>query len=209
MAEINLNVIRDQSEKSDSAQTLLDCIDELRKTLNIHEVCGYYSKLLQPNNGFIRLCAALDALRDSQRAIDRYKTIETVNHISGDSLFLYGILNALYIQQDAIRTWGELIGEKIDFQYFPDTFRVRVIRDDICHSSERRMKEGVSKYQIFISPTSCEQYSFDYLRFETATATQETIKVDLKKCIDDQERDITLIIKNFTAKIYSTVNNIS
>lgn len=190
-----------QPKPCQPTSTIEHALDKLRHTLNIPEIQDYYIKLLKPNNGWKRLCAALDALRDSQRAIDKYKTIGDVDHITGDSLLLYGILNALYIQQDSIRTWGELIGEKIDFRDYPDTLRVREIRDDICHASDRGLKSGVSKFQIFIIPVSYRQYYFEYLRFTTATSTPETIHVDLAKCISDQERDIVSIINLFIQKI--------
>lgn len=184
-----------------NTETAEQAIDELRRILYIPKIQEYYINLLKPNNGWKRLCAALDTLRDSQRAIEKYKHIKADDYVHGDNLLLYGLLNALYIQQDSIRTWGHSIREEINFKDYPDTLRVREIRDDICHASDRGMKSGVSKFQIFTIPLSYSQYYFEYLRFETSTSDQKTIRVDLEKCIEDQERDIKAIISLFIHKL--------
>lgn len=92
--------------------TVSDYNSLLRDMINIptiHE--HYYSNLSREH--WAQLCAAMDVIRDSQRAIDKYQEIDQIDYIHGDALYIYGLLNAFYLQQDAattifkINTWRE------------------------------------------------------------------------------------------------------
>ena len=79
--------------------TVSDYNSLLRDMINIptiHE--HYYSNLSREH--WAQLCAAMDVIRDSQRAIDKYQEIDQIDYIHGDALYIYGLLNAFYLQQD-------------------------------------------------------------------------------------------------------------
>ena len=46
------------------------------------------------------LYASIDTIEDTQHAIDHYNKLDTFNATSGGYLFVYGLLQALFVQQD-------------------------------------------------------------------------------------------------------------
>lgn len=94
-------------------------------------------------NGWKKLCASMDVIRDTQRAIEQYESMleSDFDYIQkGGALYLYGLLNSLYVQQDAVSTINQvLFGKKLNFQEekFAGIHLVRKIRDDVCHATNR------------------------------------------------------------------------
>ena len=190
--------------------TVSDYNSLLRDMINIptiHE--HYYSNLSREH--WAQLCAAMDVIRDSQRAIDKYQEIDQIDYIHGDALYIYGLLNAFYLQQDAATTIFKIIVKKKELNYFddyPEINKIRRIRDDVCHATDRNIIKGKIIAQIFISPSTVTKNGFCYLKYTTSDGNRKvvTIHVDIDDCIAKQANDIKDILCTICKKILSSIS---
>lgn len=190
--------------------TVSDYNDLLKDIINCKPVKEYYYSTLSPDQ-WVQLCAAMDVVRDSQRAINKYREIDQINYIHGDALYIYGLLNAFYLQQDAATTIYKIILKEKELKYsdeYPEINKIRIIRDDVCHATDRNIKKGKIIAQIFMSPRTVTKHGFDYLKYTTSDGKRKvvTIHVDIDDCIAKQANDIKDILCTICKKILSSIS---
>ena len=83
-----------------------------------------YYALLNDKSKWNQYCASLYAIEDAQCAIEAYTSYEFPTDIKGKYLYIYGLLQSLFLQQDAANGISTaLLGKKIDFkQEYPKHF---------------------------------------------------------------------------------------
>lgn len=107
-----------------------------------------------------QLCSCLDVIEDSDLAIDVYRTEKLVTKDGTKYLAIYGLLQALFIQQDAILNLGESLGIPISIKNYPRLLDIRKIRNDsIGHPTKRdsnrgrKKKDPIFSYHYISRPT--------------------------------------------------------
>lgn len=88
-----------------------------------------------------QLTTSLAVLEDSSLAIDYYIDSEYPEELTGKYLYTYGLLQALYLMEDAIDTISQtLCGKRVNFMTdYPQAYRVREMRNDVVgHPINRR-----------------------------------------------------------------------
>ena len=123
----------------------------------IREICNHPWKrelLFQDKIIWNRLWASLDVIEDSQIAIDDYSNLSEFSSNEKGYLYVYGILQALYLQQDALCNLNKaLFGQGIDFKTeYPELYNIREIRNNsIGHPTGRgdgKSFHGISRMTI-------------------------------------------------------------
>ena len=152
-------------------------------------------KLLECQKKWLQLTSSLDVLEDGTCAVAYYCNEYFPSELGGRYLFTYGILQALFLQQDAIKGISEaLFGKKIDFKAdYPDAFTVRELRNDVVGHPTYR-DDG--KSYIYLVQSSLQNRNiFSYLR-ESANAKKESdfVTVDVSKAINDTSRCVNNIL---------------
>lgn len=185
--------------------TVSDYNDLLKDIINCKPVKEYYYSTLSPDQ-WVQLCAAMDVVRDSQRAINKYREIDQINYIHGDALYIYGLLNAFYLQQEAVKTIYEFIFEKElkFYSLYPNIDEIKKYRNDVCHATNR--KQG--KEQIIMSPRTVTKHGFDYLKYTTSDGKRKliTIHVNIDDCLAKQAHEIKAILCTICKKILSSIS---
>lgn len=185
--------------------TVSDYNDLLKDIINCKPVKEYYYSTLSPDQ-WVQLCAAMDVVRDSQRAINKYREIDQINYIHGDALYIYGLLNAFYLQQEAVKTIYEFIFEKElkFYNLYPNIDEIKKYRNDVCHATNR--KQG--KEQIIMSPRTVTKHGFDYLKYTTSDGKRKliTIHVNIDDCLAKQAHEIKAILCTICKKILSSIS---
>ncbi len=185
--------------------TVSDCNSLLRDIINCKPVRDYYHSTLSSDQ-WAQLCVAMDVVRDSQRAIDKFQGIDQINYNHGDALYIYGLLNAFFLQEDAIRTiWKIIFKNELNYATcYLNIEKIRGFRNDVCHATNR--KNGIE--QIFMSPPTVTKHGFDYLKYSTPEGKREliTIHVDIDDCIAKQAHDIKAILCKICKKILSSIS---
>ena len=90
-----------------------------------------------------QLCSSLDIVEDTDLAINDYLEIEDVIKIGLKYLYVFGILQILFVQQDAIKNIGEALN--IDVNLDNELLEIRDIRNNsIGHPTKRGKGKSTS-----------------------------------------------------------------
>lgn len=110
-------------------------------------------RLLRNRPRWLQLCAAMDAIGDTQLAIRSF--LEGAVHTTGDGgsyIVAYGVLQTLYVQQDAAKK----IAEVLSIPFAPPE-EIRAIRDTrnaaIGHPADYKRNRSAAIVRVSLSPT--------------------------------------------------------
>ena len=138
--------------------------------------------LLNDKADWSKLCSSLDVIGDTEQAFDSYLTLHEPNSFGENYLILYGVLQALFIQQDAVTHLSEALG----LTYTPDPILIQ-IREVRNNSSGHPTKRGAGKGNKFnhISQITMRRSSFQ-LMTAYADGSHHFIDVDVPTLIESQ-----------------------
>ncbi|MCX5801286.1 MAG: hypothetical protein NTX17_07870 [Candidatus Eisenbacteria bacterium] len=136
---------------SDLEQHIRDFINSPRKQY----------ALLQSQAAWNMLCSCLDLIGDTGLALDAYVKHEEAENYGGKYLLIYGVLQALFLQQDAVENLCEAL--KLDYTPDPLLNEIREIRNDSTgHPTKRGGGQG--RTFNFISRISLSKVGFDLMK---------------------------------------------
>lgn len=119
--------------------------ESVRAHINTHR---YQSALLDDSSKWNQVCSSLDVIGDSLEAIQSYEQEDYPNAIGLKYLFTYGLLQALFLMQDALRHLSETFD--IPFQ-LTDTLReIRNFRNASIGHPTKQDQKG-KRYYNYIS----------------------------------------------------------
>ncbi|MFA5816356.1 MAG: hypothetical protein WC865_12115 [Bacteroidales bacterium] len=148
----------------------------------------------------------MDVIADAQSAIDEYNSLTDCGYQGGGYLHIYGLLQALFIQQDAVSNLNKaLFDQKIDFKgEYPSLFRIREQRNDsIGHPTNR----GNGRSFHGINRSSMSKRSMKLMSFDSKPISKVNIAViNLMENILMQETDVNKILTMVLAKIQEELN---
>ena len=78
--------------------------ESVRSHINTHR---YQSVLLEDSNSWNQICSSLDVIGDTVCSIESYQSQPFPDETGMKYIVTYGILQALFIQQDALRHLSE------------------------------------------------------------------------------------------------------
>ncbi|MFY7666137.1 hypothetical protein [Flavobacterium sp.] len=180
-----------------------------KKTNNLSEVVRnelLYSILFNNRKRlFPKFQVCLDTIDDSQKAIDHYFEIPTDFFSNRATLFVYGLLQALYVQQDALFEIYKCVFTSKDiskntfFEQFSLNKQIRETRNDIVGHPTNRDKESFFFLKRYSLPKNKIEYyadrvddlelkSFDLEHFiknqrKFADNVLNAVKIELKEII--------------------------
>lgn len=154
--------------------------------------------LTQDEKKWQKLCCSLDAVDYTQLAVKFYLNSEFPETPGGKFLFSYGLLQSLYVQQDAVKNICEVLGLKINYEEdYPTIYDIRQKRNDLVgHPTNRR--DGSVHY---LTPDYLDktEYEIHSVYFEHADKFRE---IDITEVIEDQKRLIERILKKLENKLF-------
>lgn len=169
-----------------------DLITKIRLHINRTEK---QAELLKNRMKWNKLTSALDVLEDTSWAIEYYIESEYPTDIRGKYLYTYGLLQSLFVQQDAVISINEALFEKkikIKDDY-PYASKVRSIRNDtIGHPTNRNS----NKQFVSIAQTSMEKNGFYYCIDDSEDYKKdEIVDVDIINSIEDTAKCVNDVLK--------------
>lgn len=159
------------------------------------------NELIQRSRDWSKLCICIDTIEDTELAINYYLNLPSFNAFSGGYLFIYGLLQALFIQQDAIGNLYDGIFATEDFvkellEKSPNLKNIREIRNySIGHPTNRRGKSFHSIVQHSISKVSFELYSDIYGQKDMFE------EINVIQCINLQSEIIAQTLNDIVIKL--------
>lgn len=160
------------------------------------------SPLLKNGALWNQLCSCLDVIEDSEFAIDAYFDREFGESIGEYYLRVYGLLQALFVQQNAVRDLNESLGIPNPLNNYPRLKEIKEIRNA---SSGHPTKKGTKKQRSYhhISRPTLKADGFQLVSFfGNGTSKFEDISIpgliaDQRTCISEI---FTLVIRELQQK---------
>lgn len=148
------------------------------------------SPLLKNGALWDQLCSCLDVIEDSEFAIDAYFDREFGESIGEHYLRVYGLLQALFVQQNAVRDLNESLGISNPLNNYPRLKEIKEIRNA---SSGHPTKKGTKKQRSYhhISQPTLKPDGFQLVSFfGNGTLKFEDISIpaliaDQRTCISE------------------------
>ena len=165
-------------------QDIAQLVEEIRKLINRPR--KKYA-LLQDQAMFVMLCSSMDTIEDTELCFDAFLTEDIDRADDGVKyVFVYGVLQALFVQQDAVQNFHEALN--MPYTQDPSLENIRDIRNDsVGHPTKRGKSQGRS--YNFISRITLGSQGFQ-LRTIYRDGQQDCIKnVNVPELITTQ-RDV-------------------
>ncbi len=170
-------------------ERIRDLINEPRKQYTLIKKLGLWHQL----------CSCLDVIGDTELAIAAYTSQELVTNTGAAYLAVYGLLQALILQQDAIFNLCESLGINDTISNYPRLQEIREIRNaSIGHPTKRDRKRPFSYHAISRLSLSSEGFQL-YTSDETGTSKFEWISTP--QLIADQNSYASAIFTSIIEKL--------
>lgn len=145
-----------------------------------------------------QLCASLDVIGDSQLAIDAFPTEGTREGPGLLYLSIYGLLQACFLQQDAIQHLCEALKLGDSYKDYPKLLLIRELRNDVVGHPTKRHPKPPHRY-CSISRISLSPAGFKMLIEESDSS--EFSYVSMPEVIADQRTYVRELLSSILAKL--------
>lgn len=168
--------------------------DSVRKYIN---TTRYQNGLISDSDNWNQICSSLDTIGDTLYSLKDYLNSEYPSSVGLKYIFTYGLLQALFIQQDAIRHLSEAFG--INFELTDRLKEIRSLRNaSIGHPTKNQTKGAI--YYNYISRMSLSKGGFSLMR-SFNKGNNEFIDIDIYSIVHDQLRDVAASYKLLDEKL--------
>ena len=146
--------------------------------------------LLKKLGLWLQLCSSLDVIGDAELAIDAYASGEGGQSDGDRYLSLYGLLQAIVLQQDAVQDICEALDIKVDLSDYPKRTQIREIRHAAAGHPTKRRGQPRSH---FIARATMSLGGFELLTaYDDGRSKMEPVSVS--ELIKDQREYVTKIL---------------
>lgn len=142
------------------------------------------SALLENTADWNKLCSSLDLIDDSQLAIESYPLLCKIEDDGASYLIIYGILQALLLQQDAAKHIAASLNIKVKLPKELDD--IRIVRNSAAGHPGFQKENGQSK-SCFISRSSLSPLGFDLMTVYSEGNDYKMDHVNIPKLLKTQE----------------------
>lgn len=145
-----------------------------------------------------RLCSSLDVIGDSQLAIESYSQFYSLKDLGASYLLIYGIMQTLLLQQDAVILIAESLGFKVKLP--KKLSQIRVIRNSTAGHPAKQSEKGVET-SSFIT-----RYSLNPMGFQLMTSfsngSDSVIKtISIPRLIETQSQFLCEMLEMILAEL--------
>ena len=148
--------------------------------------------LLSIRFSWYQLCSAMDVIDDIDMALEAYLTADFPNDTGEKYLRIYGVLQALFVQQDALRHLIDIIRPSVQVELSDVLKEVRDLRSaSIGHPTEFKRKGEKSVHAI--SRITLGKDGFQMLSFDEKNGTSFR-NVPVRTLVEKQRTEATRIL---------------
>ena len=141
------------------------------------------------------MCGSLNTLESAQLAIDSYSCLNKDNIKDiGKHLIIYGLFQALYVQQDSVlnlyKSMGTTLPKEEDIKNkYPELYEIRQLRNKgIGHPTPNERDKTKSTHSMLIDNDSIELFSY------TETGEFSFAEYKISECIEKQNQSLCEIL---------------
>lgn len=186
------------SETITSITLSLRRISELEDSVRDFINTGCHQRaLLEAKQTWYQICSSLDVIGDTTLSLEDYLASDYPTSDGLKYIYTYGILQSLFLQQDAVRNLTEafsvpyITGEKLK--------KIREIRNSsIGHPTKQTLNKEI--HYNYISRISLHKTGFTLMRSSPSNDTQ-FIDVEIIDIIDEQIKEIEKALLELSEKL--------
>lgn len=188
------------SNNIDKITSTLSHISTLEQSVREYiNTTRYQTDLLKNLDTWNQICSSLDTIGDTLYSIKEYIDSQYPEGEGLKYIFTYGILQALFIQQDAMQHLSEAF--EIDYVRSDKLKKIRALRNAaIGHPTKNEVKWEKRTYYNYISRISLHKWGFTLLRSSDKDRT-EFIDVNLSRILEEQTHEIESSYKLLVEKL--------
>ena len=134
-----------------------------------------------------KICSSLDVIGDTEEALLWYQAKGSFENDGEAYIAVYGVLQALYLQQDAVIHLSQALGAEQPKN--PTLNRIRAIRNDTVGHPTNRGKQGTKSFHYISRPTITPE-GFDVLNAFAGGPEDHFGRIDTKKMIHQQRKEL-------------------
>lgn len=175
-----------------------DLIKRIREHIQRQE---RMSQLIPIYKKWIGITASIDVLEDSSWAVEYYIENDYPSDMKGKYLYTYGLLQALFVQQDAAdNIYKVFFDEKIKWKdEYPEAYAVREMRNDVTGHPLNRDNH----FFIYLVQMDMEKDSISYLKNDVDSKKHQSVNVNLMGSIEDSAKCINHVLSKVLEKLDS------
>ncbi len=151
---------------------------------------------------FEQMCCALEVVSDTEMAISAYSSNEFGEDIPLKYLAVYGLLQAIFVQQHAVEHLCQSLGLTVTILAdYPRLKEIRKIRYDIVGHPTQRGLGSVPKSYHSISQITLNHNGFTSRTSFEGNIPSELKEIDLIALMSDQEECVSSILASLLEKL--------
>lgn len=178
---------------------------------NIREIFEHKKPSDEPFNNDLDkwnlFCVAMDTLEDTYLVLEFYENSQLSNNEGEKYLKLYGLLQAMFLQQDSIRNLYKIL-----LGTFPKNNsnllgwnRIRELRNlTVGHPLEKKDKSGVKR--CYISRVTISKQGFQYLIWDRDKQKGSFVNANLEKALSQYKKEAVKILDKIYLKLSDKIN---
>ena len=155
-----------------------------------------------------QIVACLDTIEDVQLAIDEYRRIDLSEDQTNEGklyLAVYGVLQGMFLQQDALMNLANAIGIPFRLDDYPSLKDIREIRNRIVgHPTSYKRRKSESYYAIDRSSLSLKR--LDVMEYKREGGQVQVASVDVMQELSDNESLIVQALKDLRGKMEGDID---
>jgi len=178
--------------------TVQDQIKQIREYIN--DPHKHY-RLRQNKPLFSQLCSSLDVIGDTEQAITAFESEEFGDSTASHYLAVYGLIQAIYVQQDAVNNLCEALAIPENTKNYPKLEENRYIRHEtVGHPTKKDKPKSKPISYHHISRASLGPTGFDMLSlYNDGTFSHKHINIS--DLVSEQKKYISAILSTLTGRL--------
>ena len=146
-----------------------------------------------------QMCSCLDVIEDTELAINTYFNKKCGESAEECYLAVYGLLQALFVQQDAVINLCESLGIPNPLNRYPQLGKIRKVRNDSVGHPTRRGAANKPSYHFISRPTLTHD-GFQHLSIDS-NGKLDFEDISIPDLIKDQEAYLSEILKSVIVEL--------
>ena len=172
-----------------------DLEQKIRDYVNNAKLPDWYLEK-RPEDEWMALCVSMNTLGDTCEALEYYEKNGLGNDYSEKYLKLYGLLQAIFLQQNSISQIYQIFLEKKLITNSNSPWKkIRELRHlTVGHPEEKKHNNETKR--CFIVRVTIQNNGFDLLIWNKKTGKKKSEKIDFKSLYDDYKEDAIKYLDN-------------
>lgn len=185
-------------ETAEKVNQVQNQIKQIREYINDRRK---HYKLRQNKLLFSQLCSSLDVIGDTEEAITAFEAKDFGDSTAVHYLVVYGLLQAIYVQQDAVNNLCQSLAIPEKINNYPTLLKIREIRHDAAgHPTKRDKPKSKPISYHHISRASLGPTGFEILSFYSDGAFEHRF-IDIPGFVAEQRKYISAILSTLTGRL--------